>query len=150
MAETADAIIIGAGVIGTALAFELSKRGLATLNIDKNPASGYGSTSSSSACVRAHYSSREGVAMAHEGFSYWQDWGSYLGCEDERGTARYVNCGTVLLKSDDQQYQRSLAFYDELGVAYEDWDTATLAERVPYYDPHRFWPPSRPVDESFW
>lgn len=150
MTETADAIIIGAGVIGAALAFELSKRGLATLNIDKNPASGYGSTSSSSACVRAHYSSREGVAMAHEGFSYWQDWGNYLGVEDERGPARYVSCGTVLLKSDDQQYKRSLAFYDELGVAYEDWDTATLAERVPYYDPHRFWPPSRPVDESFW
>src|ERR1700722_18375800 len=122
MTQTADAIVIGAGVIGAAAAFELSKRGLATISVDKNPASGYGSTSSSSACVRAHYSSREGVAMAYEGFSYWQDWGNYLGVEDESGTARYVNCGTVLLKSDDGQFRTSLEFYDALGVPYEDWD----------------------------
>lgn len=150
MTQSADAIVIGAGVIGAAVTFELSKRGIRALSIDRNAAAGYGSTSSSSACVRAHYSSRAGVAMAHEGFSYWQDWGNYLGVEDERGTARYVNCGTVLLKSDDLQYRTSLGFYDALGVAYEDWDTGTLVERVPYYDPHRFWPPSRPADESFW
>ena len=147
---TADAIVIGAGVIGAAVGFELSKRGLRTLNIDKNPASGYGSTSSSSACVRAHYSSHAGVAMAHAGFSYWKDWGNYLGVDDERGIARYVNCGTVLLKSDEGQYLKALEFYDALGVAYEDWDTDTLLERAPYYDPHRFWPPSRPSDDRFW
>ena len=150
MPRSVDAIVIGAGVIGAAVTYELGKRGIRALSIDRNGAAGYGSTSSSSACVRAHYSSREGVAMAYEGFSYWQDWGNYLGVEDERGTARYVNCGTVLLKSDDGQYRTSLEFYDALGVPYEDWDTETLAERVPYYDPHRFWPPSRPVDAGFW
>jgi sarcosine oxidase, subunit beta len=148
--QRADAIVIGAGVIGAAVALELGRRGLSTVNVDKNPAAGYGSTSSSSACVRAHYSSREGVAMAHEGFSYWKDWGDYVGVEDERGLARYVNCGTVLLKSDDRQYLKSLAFYDELGVRYEDWDTDTLVARVPYYDAHRFWPPTRPDDDRFW
>ncbi|MDP6416844.1 MAG: FAD-dependent oxidoreductase, partial [Gammaproteobacteria bacterium] len=40
-----DAIIIGAGVIGCATAFELAKRGLKTLNVDALPTSGYGSTS---------------------------------------------------------------------------------------------------------
>ncbi|MEE3115154.1 MAG: FAD-dependent oxidoreductase, partial [Actinomycetota bacterium] len=40
-----DAIIIGAGVIGGATAFELAKKGWKTLNVDKLPASGYGSTS---------------------------------------------------------------------------------------------------------
>ena len=78
MAKQADAIIIGAGVIGAATAFELTKRGYKTLNIDKLPASGYGPTSNSCAIVRAHYSSREGVAMAYEGFFYWQDWERYL------------------------------------------------------------------------
>ena len=101
------------------------------LSIDRNAAAGYGSTSSSSACVRAHYSSRESVALAYEGFSYWQDWGNYLGTEDERGHAPYVNCGTVLLTSDDGQYRTSLQFYDAVGLPYEDWDRETLAERVP-------------------
>ena len=54
MNRTADVVIVGAGVIGSATAFELAKRGYKTLNIDKLPASGYGSTSNSCAIVRAH------------------------------------------------------------------------------------------------
>ena len=41
MNRTADAIIVGAGVIGYSVAFELAKRGYKTLNIDKLPTSGY-------------------------------------------------------------------------------------------------------------
>ena len=86
MTRQADAIIIGAGVIGAATAYELRKRGYKTLNIDKLPTSGYGPTSNSCAIVRAHYSSRDGVAMAYEGFFYWQDWEHYLGVVDDLGT----------------------------------------------------------------
>jgi len=150
MTQSADAIVIGAGVIGAAVALELARKGYQTVCIDKNPAAGYGPTSSSSACVRAHYSSRDSVAVAYEGFAFWKDWENYLGAPDERGLARYVNCGTVLLKSDDQQYRKSLEHYRALGVPFEDWDTGTLLSRVPYYDAHRFWPPSRPADASFW
>lgn len=150
MSETADAVVIGAGVIGAAVAFELAKQGYRTVSVEKNPTSGYGSTSSSSACVRAHYSSRDGVTMAYEGFFVWKDWGNYLAAPDERGLARYVNCGTVLLKSEDQQYVKSLEHYRALGVPFEDWDNETLRSRVPYYDTHRFWPPSRPTADSFW
>ena len=42
--ERYDAIIVGAGVIGSAIAFELAKKGWRTLNVDKLPAAGYGST----------------------------------------------------------------------------------------------------------
>ena len=37
-----DAVIIGAGVIGAALALELSKAGFKTLNVDKNHDAGWG------------------------------------------------------------------------------------------------------------
>jgi len=40
-ATGADAIIIGAGVIGAAIAFELCKRGYCTLNLDQLPAAGH-------------------------------------------------------------------------------------------------------------
>ena len=85
MSEEVDAIIIGAGVIGASIAFELCKRGYRTLNIDKLPAAGYGPTSNSCSIVRAHYSSREGVAMAYEGFFYWQDWPQYVGDDGRIG-----------------------------------------------------------------
>ena len=55
MSENADVIIIGAGVIGGTVAFELAKRGYKTLSIDKLPTAGYGSTSNSCAIVRAHH-----------------------------------------------------------------------------------------------
>src|ERR1700761_287420 len=106
MSEEFDAIIIGAGVIGASIAFELCKRGYRTLNIDKLPSAGYGPTSNSCAIVRAHYSSREGVAMAYEGFSYWDDWEHYLRVVDDAGTARYVKSGTILLKSGTGHHEK--------------------------------------------
>ena len=105
--ERYDAIIIGAGVIGGATAFELAKKGWKTLNVDKLPASGYGSTSNSCAIVRAHYSTFDGVAMAYEGFSYWKDWSNYLDSEDERGHALYMQCGTVLFMLEGGHHERS-------------------------------------------
>jgi len=150
MRRRADAIIIGAGVIGAAVAFELAKRGYKTLNVDKLPAAGYGPTSNSCSIVRAHYSSWDGVAMAYEGFAYWKDWPNYLDFEDERGFAKYMDCGTVLFKSKTGHHEKVLEHYRELEVEFEDWDSETLAERVPYYDVHAFWPPRRPDDDAFW
>jgi sarcosine oxidase subunit beta len=150
LSTSPDVVIIGAGVIGAAVALELSRKGYRTLNVDRNPAAGHGSTSSSSACVRAHYSSRDGVTMAYEGFSYWQRWADYLEAPADEELATYVNGGTVLLKSNNGQYQRSLAHYDAIGVTYEDWDAQACAERLPDLDLHRFWPPSRTEDDHFW
>ena len=114
------------------------------------PAAGYGPTSNWCSIVRAHYSSWEGVAMAYEGSAYWQDWPNYLDFEDERGFAKYMDCGTVLLKSKTSHHEKVLEHYRDLGVEFEDWDDQTLAERVPCYDTHAFWPPQRPEDEAFW
>ena len=145
-----DAIIIGAGVIGAATAFELGKRGYRTLNLDKLPAAGYGPTSNSCAIVRAHYSSREGVAMAYEGFFYWQDWERYLGVSDEGGLARYMQSGTILLKSGTGHHEKVLTHYRDLGVEYEEWDNGELQRHIPIYDMGAFWPPKRPTDPHFW
>jgi sarcosine oxidase subunit beta len=150
MTREVDAVIIGAGVIGAAIAFELANKGYRTLNIDKLPASGYGPTSNSCAIVRAHYSSHEGVAMAYEGFFYWQDWERYLGVTDDAGTARYMQSGTILLKSATGHHEKVLRHYRDLGVEYEEWDNAELQRRIPIYDTHAFWPPKRPADPHFW
>ena len=148
--ERADAVIIGAGIIGGAIALELSKRGYRTVNVDRLPAAGYGPTGSSCAIVRAHYSSRQGVAMAYECFSYWQDWERYIGVEDELGLARFIQCGTVVLNSSNGHHHRFLPHYRALGVEHEEWSTAELKERFPLYDVRSFWPPKRPDDPRFW
>ena len=46
-----DVIIIGAGIIGCAIALSMTRKGYKTLNVDALPAAGYGSTSSSAAVI---------------------------------------------------------------------------------------------------
>src|SRR3954468_4050090 len=149
MSRKADAVIIGAGVIGANIAYELARKGYKTLNIDKLPASGYGPTSASCAIVRAHYSSWDGVAMAYEGFFYWQDWENYLGVEDESGLAKYMNCGTLLLESARGHHGEVLGQAGDVGVEYEECTTDQLLERMPIFDPRAFYPPKRPEDPHF-
>src|ERR687887_2154064 len=148
MTKQADAIIIGSGVIGASIAYELAKRGYKTLNIDKLPSAGYGPTSNSCSIVRAHYSSRDGVAMAYEGFSYWKDWENYLGVVDDQGMAKYMNCGTVLLKSATGHDEKVLKHYRDLGVEHEEWDVKTLKEKIPVYDTTRSGRPSARTTRS--
>jgi sarcosine oxidase, subunit beta len=151
MAEPVDVVIIGAGVIGAATAFELAKRRYRTLNIDKLPSSSYGPTANSCAIVRAHYSTEHGVRMAYAALRYWQRWSEYLGATANNGhLARYVQCGTLLLKSQLGHDQKVLRLYETLGVQYEDWDRDTVARRLPILDMREFWPPSRPSDSRFW
>jgi sarcosine oxidase subunit beta len=145
-----DAIIIGAGVIGAPIAFELAKLGYKTLSIDKLSDAGEGSTAGSCAIVRAHYSTEDGVAMAYEGFKYWLDWENYLEqVEDEKGLAKYMNTGSILVKSRGHDWRKVQKHYDAVGVKYEVWDNEKIKEMVPVYDMHEFWPVRRPEDPEF-
>ena len=149
--QNPDVIIIGAGIIGCSTAFELAKRGYKTLNIDKNSEAGSGSTVNSCAIVRAHYSTPDGVALAYEGFKYWLDFENWLGLQDERGMAKYMNCGTILLKTEGHNWQRVLELYQELGVEHEDWDAEMVKARMPIFSMKSYYPPRRPEDgDVFW
>ncbi|MDP6431016.1 MAG: FAD-dependent oxidoreductase [SAR324 cluster bacterium] len=152
MNRTADAIIVGAGVIGSAVAFELAKRGYKTLNIDKLPTSGYGSTSNSCAIVRAHYSTWDGVAMAYEGFFYWDDWDDYIGVKDDRGMIKYMKTGSILFKLEGEDHSsKCLKLFKEIGVEHEIWDLGKLKEMIPIYSHDQYDGTTRPdEDDHFW
>jgi len=152
MTKNVDAIIIGAGIIGCTTAFELAKRGYKTLNVDKLAAAGAGSTINSCAIVRAHYSTFDGVAMAYENFSYWKNWDSYLETPDERGFAKFKNCGTILLKTQGHDWENVLRQYRAIGVEHEEWDVATLMEKMSILSTKAHYPPARPDegDNPFW
>ena len=149
-ADGFDAVVVGAGVVGAATAFELGRRGRRTLCVDKLPAAGFGSTANSCAIVRFTYSTYTGVAMSYEGLKYWQDWPDYLGAGDELGLIEYKQCGMAALKDPGGHYLKVLPHFDAIGVAYEDWSTAELRRRMPILDPGIFGPPKRPEDPGFW
>ena len=146
MAANSDVIIIGAGIIGAATAFELAKKNYRPLVFDTLPAAGYGSTSNSCAVIRTHYSTWDGIAIAYEGYFHWKNWGAYIGVEDDRGSARFVNSGGLIL---GHISDRVLGYFNKLGIEFEVWDMDTLARMAPYYDHHDFSPPRKPEDEHF-
>ena len=116
MTDCFDSVVIGAGVIGSATALALSRREYKVLCIDRLPTSGYGSTSGSCAIIRPYYSTVDGSAMAYESHFYWQDWKNFLAAEDERGFARYVNCGALVMKTEGNDHLRNaIEIMEEIG-----------------------------------
>jgi len=145
-----DAIIIGAGIIGSCTAFELAKKGYRTLNVDKLSAAGFGSTSNTCAIIRLHYSTPNGVAMAREGYFYWIDWPRYLGVVDEIGIARYINTGCLVTKTPKNHYLANvMASLDELHVVYQELDAAGIRDKLSFVDTRGYGPPVLPADERF-
>ncbi|MCP4417462.1 MAG: FAD-binding oxidoreductase [Chloroflexi bacterium] len=150
MTKQYDAIIIGSGIIGCAVGFEMAKKGYKTINIDKLPTAGYGSTSNSCAIIRAHYSTWDGVAMAYENRFYWDDWANYIGVEDEQGLAKFIRCGCLILNRTETGYKKWTDLFDQIGVPYDMWTLEQVLERYPLFDPHTFYPPKALDDETFW
>jgi len=147
---TADAVVIGAGVIGSSIALSLARRNWRVIVVDKAGGPGHGSTSASSAIVRFNYSTRDGVALAWESKHCWEQWADHLGHVDESGLANFRRTGLVMLDVPVAPRPPVLALFDDIGVPYEEWDADTLRQRVPGLEPGRFWPPKRIDDEAFW
>jgi len=146
----ADVLIIGAGVVGCSIARALSRRGLATLNVDALPAAGYGSTSHSTAIVRPFYSHATSCALAHESRGHWLRWPEWLELP-ATGRARYHECGGLVLVPEGQEadFADNLAALDAVGVPYRWLDGAGVTALYPGMDLRRYGPPRRQEDPGF-
>jgi sarcosine oxidase, subunit beta len=145
-----DAIVIGAGIIGACTGFELAKKGLKVLNVDKLPEAGHGSTSGSCAIIRLYYSTPDGVTMAREGYYYWIDWPKYLGTVDEAGLVKYINTGGLVMKTPkNHNLERVKAALDELSVPYWDFGPKEITDLLPILNTRGFGPPTLPGDPRF-
>ncbi len=141
MSKSFDAVIIGAGVIGSAIAFEMSKAGKKTINVDMLPSAGHGSTSASCAIIRTYYSTLDGTALAYESYFHWKAWSDYVGGSDELGLAEFRETGCMVMKTEHNGNLASIcALMDQLSIPYEHWDADTVRRRVPVYDMRQFAP----------
>lgn len=80
MSQNHDVVIIGAGVIGTSIAYHLAKRGLKPVILERKQIA-YGATGSSSGLVRMHYDLEVESRLAWESFQYFRNWGERVGGE---------------------------------------------------------------------
>jgi sarcosine oxidase, subunit beta len=148
--KTADAIIIGAGIIGTSTALHMARSGRKVIVVDKLKGAGMGSTSYSSGICRMFYSVLDSVKFSWEGYQYFSEWENFIATKDSRGYARLRECGGLAFQSKATQswIDTMLPLFKEVGVPHEVWDRNTLDNRFGHNSPFRmnfntFSPPKR-------
>ncbi len=147
---TSDVIVIGSGVIGASVAYELARDGWSVTVVDREAGPGQGSTSASTAVVRFNYGTWTGVVAAWEAKHLWEDWPTHLEAPNTDGLARFYRTGGLVFDSPEQDRHKVLGFFDRAGMPYEVWDAATTRQRAVHIDPARYYPPKPVADDAFW
>ena len=145
----AKAIVIGAGVIGCSIAFEMAAKGYEVIAVDKAQGPGQGSTSASSAVVRFNYSTFDAVALAWESFHCWKNWPEHLGKKQER-YSQMIDVGVVMLDAPVISGEKTSQLFDSVGIPYEVWNSTDLSRNVAGIDVGKHWPPKSLTDDAFW
>jgi sarcosine oxidase subunit beta len=114
--NTADAIVVGAGVVGASIAFHLAERGVDTLVLDRDgPAAG--STARSGALIRAHYPTALEADLTWESITaYFEPWGERVG-----GGCGFTRTGFAYLVGEENvdPLQHNVALQRGVGVETE-------------------------------
>jgi len=127
-----DAIVIGAGVIGSSVAFHLAKLGARRVLVLDRTQIGNGTTSQSSGILRTHYSVAENVELARRSWAAFTDLAAYTG--DEDAASGIVKCGYLIAAPDGAKLEPLRAALDgqrEKGIEIRLLDAQQAAELLP-------------------
>ena len=115
----ADAVIIGGGVIGCAIQYQLARLGIADTALLERRVLGAGSTGRSQAICRMHYSNPVTAELARQSLEVFANFGDAVG-----GQSGFVRTGylVVVQESDRGGLERNVAMLQELGI-----DTAQVS-----------------------
>src|SRR5512146_487423 len=91
--DTADVIVIGAGVQGASLAFHLAERGARVIVVERSGVAA-GATGRSSGLVRMHYDLLAETRLAWASFPYFRDWAERVG-----GDCGFTRTGFLWMES---------------------------------------------------
>jgi glycine/D-amino acid oxidase-like deaminating enzyme len=127
MSQTFDIIIIGAGIMGSATAFELAKRGLKVALLDKKGV-GDGGTGKSSAIIRQHYSKELTARMAKYSLNIFQNFSNEVG-----GECGFTQSGFLLVAAakDLDGLKANIVLQQKLGIRTELIDQETVHNLMP-------------------
>ncbi len=111
--KTADAVVIGAGINGTATAYNLVKRGVKKVVLVDKHLIASGGTGRSAAIVRQHYSNEELVKMVKRSVEIFHHFDQEIG-----GDPGFVNCGWAFLVPDyvSEGFAGNMRMQQKLGI----------------------------------
>lgn len=130
MLDSAQVVIVGAGVMGASIAYHLAMRGCTdVLIVEKEAVEVSGSTARSAAGVRHQFSSATNVRLSLYSIERLKAFDAEVG-----GHAELHQVGYLFLINDPavwEQYQRAMAMQRELGVQVEALTPEEAARFVP-------------------
>jgi sarcosine oxidase subunit beta len=128
MIDTAEVIVVGAGVQGASLAFHLAGRGASVLVLERETVAA-GATGRASGFVRMHYDLASDARLAWESFPYFLDWDGHVG----HGDCGFVRTGFLQIMPDDlaANVRANVAAQQEIGIDTRMLSAAEVGDLVP-------------------
>ncbi|MCB2189832.1 MAG: FAD-binding oxidoreductase [Deltaproteobacteria bacterium] len=113
MAQTADAIIIGAGIHGCSLAFHLAEKGVKSVVLERKVVAA-GGTGRSSGLVRMHYDNRPEAELTWASFQYFNNWKERVGV----GNCDFQRTGFIQIVKPNmsEALRKNVAMQQEIGI----------------------------------
>ena len=134
MAERAEVVIIGGGIMGASLAFALTQRGVSDVLVVERGTLAAGASGKTGALLRQHYSNRPEATLAHVSHETFRNWGEIVG-----GSCGYVECGliaTVAMSGPDDpnvaRMRANIALQNSVGIRSEALTADDLRRLQPF------------------
>lgn len=114
MRSSAEAVIVGAGIIGCAIAHALAERGLTNVLVVEQDLIGRGATSDAAGGIRQQFSTETNVRLAMHSVRVWESFQERFGVDIGLRQQGYL----FLLTDDDEEpiFRSNLALQQRLGV----------------------------------
>ena len=127
MVETADVIVIGAGVQGASLAYHLAVRGVRPIVVERSTVAA-GATGRSSGLVRMHYDLIAEARLAWTSYGWFRDWAQLVG-----GDCGFTRTGFLQLTrlEDADALRANVAAQRAIGVPTDVVDADVIRQLVP-------------------
>ena len=113
MAITTDAVVVGGGVMGTSILYNLASRGVKKPVLLERETLGSGSTGRSSGIIRMHYSTEVSTRLAWESYDVFMNFDELIG-----GDVSFVKTGFLVIAPEDalDGLEHNTAIQQSVGV----------------------------------
>jgi len=130
--STHDVIVIGAGVIGSSVAYHLAALGAKRVLVLDRTQVGGGTTAQSSGILRTHYSVVENVELARRSWGVFERFAEYVG--DDDASSGLVKCGYLIAAPEGPKLEplrASLAAQQAMGIPLKLLGADEATQRLP-------------------
>ena len=133
MATTTEAVVIGGGVMGTSILYNLVTRGVKSPILLERDTLGSGSTGRSSGLIRMHYSTEINARLAWESFHIFKNFDEIVG-----GDVGFIKTGFMAIVGEDSidGLEHNVGVQQAVGIETSIIDLKEARELAPAFDLH--------------